>query len=239
MESILEKNTNDVKFSEPTRWFKCRVKLLSGTFLHILHLESKHRTSVSFCYLFILDIFKYVTYYSTCTIQNALYFILLELILMYTLVSEIHVFIQVILKGQLSWSPDGSAGKPLATNLKVAGSSSSPTARIVRDFTFSLSMGPCRSTETIQMKSTTDGQETLLYHYPTEDRQAIVRHAQNQQENAGTSNQQNKTGHVYVRMIIDTCVTTFSLYCVLCNIYRVRKSLVLVCRSKLNYKNYE
>ena len=36
--------------------------------------------------------------------------------------------------------------------------------------------------------TTTDGQGTLLYHYPTQDRRTIVRHKPNfnQQENAGT-----------------------------------------------------
>ena len=81
----------------------------------------------------------------------------------------------------------------------------------------------------------TDGQEIILYHYPTQDRQTIVRHKPNfnQQENAGTSKQQNQIGHVYVRITIDTCVTTFSLYCVLCNVYRVRTPLVIVCRNNL------
>ena len=54
--------------------------------------------------------------------------------------------------------------------------------------------------------TTTDGQGTLLYFYSTQDRQTIVRHKPNfnQQEMQEQVKQQNQTGHVYVRITIDT-----------------------------------
>ena len=64
-------------------------------------------TCLSFCYLYNIDIFQYVTQNSTRTRQNALYFIILELIQMYTLVSEVHVYtcIKVIKIGPFSSNP--------------------------------------------------------------------------------------------------------------------------------------
>ena len=49
-----------------------------------LHVESKHRTCASLCYLYNIAIFKYVTQNSTFTRQNTLHFIILELIPMCT-----------------------------------------------------------------------------------------------------------------------------------------------------------
>ena len=53
-----------------------------------LHVESKHRTCVSLCYLY--NIFQYVTQNGTFTRQNTLSFVILVLIIMYTLVSGVH-----------------------------------------------------------------------------------------------------------------------------------------------------
>ena len=39
----------------------------------VLHVESKHWTSVSFCYVSNIDIFQYVTHCSSGTRQNTLY----------------------------------------------------------------------------------------------------------------------------------------------------------------------
>ena len=65
-------------------------------FCRDLYVESKQRTSASFCCLSSIDIFQYVAQNSTCLRQNTLYFIILELITMYTLVSDVHVCINVI-----------------------------------------------------------------------------------------------------------------------------------------------
>ena len=69
--------------------------------------------------------FQYATQYSTYTRQNTLFFIILELKPMYTLVSVVHVCtcITVTLKGKLSQTRLAHSVEPLATNLKVVGSS--------------------------------------------------------------------------------------------------------------------
>ena len=75
-------------------------------FGRLLHVESKHRTCASLCYSYNVDIFQYVTQNSACTRQNRLYFILLELIPMHTLVLEVHVGIKkVTLIEQFSSNP--------------------------------------------------------------------------------------------------------------------------------------
>ena len=53
----------------------------------------------------ILDIFQYVTQNSTCTRQNTLYFIIFELIPMYTLVSDVYECLKETLIRQLSSKP--------------------------------------------------------------------------------------------------------------------------------------
>ena len=59
----------------------------------VLHVERKHRTCASFCYLYDIDIFQYVTQNSRCTCkrQNTLYFIVLELMPMDIWVSKVHI----------------------------------------------------------------------------------------------------------------------------------------------------
>ena len=53
-----------------------------------------------------------------------LYFVILEIIPMYTLESEVHVCIKVILKESFHQTRLAYLIEPLATNLKVVGSSS-------------------------------------------------------------------------------------------------------------------
>ena len=71
-------------------------------FCRVLHVESKHMTCATICYLSNLDIFQHVTQNSTCARQNTLYFTILGLIPMHILVSEVHVCIKVTLIVQLS-----------------------------------------------------------------------------------------------------------------------------------------
>ena len=78
-------------------------------FGRVLHDESKHRTSASFCYLSNIDIFQYVTQIRTRTRQNTLYFIMSRTCTdVYTLISKVHVCIKVTLKGELSSSHSSS-----------------------------------------------------------------------------------------------------------------------------------
>ena len=78
---------------------------LDRMFGRVLHVESKHTTCASFCYLSNIDIFQYVTQNSSCTRQNTLYFMNLELIPLYTLVLKVCVCINFTLIGQLSSKP--------------------------------------------------------------------------------------------------------------------------------------
>ena len=71
----------------------------------VVHFESKHRTCASLCYFSNIDIFQSATQNSTCTRQNTLYFIILELIPMHTLVSEVHVCLKVTLIRKLLSKP--------------------------------------------------------------------------------------------------------------------------------------
>ena len=75
-------------------------------FDRVLHVESKHRTCASLCYLHNIPIFQYFRLNSTFSRQNTLHFIILELIPIYTLVSEVYVCIKVIYIIQLSSKPD-------------------------------------------------------------------------------------------------------------------------------------
>ena len=61
-----------------------------------LHVESKRRTWASLCYLYHIDIFKYVTQNSSTFTRHNTHWIILELIPMNTLVSEVHVCIKAI-----------------------------------------------------------------------------------------------------------------------------------------------
>ena len=81
-------------------------------------------TSASLCYLYNIDILQYVTQNSTCRRQNTLYFIILELISMYTLVSEVHVCYTghlnktTFIKAQVAQSVDNRTA-----NLRIVSSS--------------------------------------------------------------------------------------------------------------------
>ena len=107
----LSKNLNfiEVMKTRPTfypiwyGWKEMHVKMKYRTCAS--HVEMKYRTCASLCYLYNIDIFQYVTQNSTCTRQNTLYFSILKLILMYTLVWEVHVFIKVIWIEQFSSKP--------------------------------------------------------------------------------------------------------------------------------------
>ena len=87
---------------------------------HNLHVESKHRTSAPLFYLSKIDIFQYVTQNSTYKRQKkTLYFIILELIPMYTLVLEVvHVCFNriVFIKAWVAQSVEHRAA-----NLKIVG----------------------------------------------------------------------------------------------------------------------
>ena len=83
-------------------------KLCSECLVVFCMLKANTRLVCLFCYLSDIDISKYVTKYSTCTRPKTLFFIILELIPMYTLVSEVHVCIKVTLKGKLSSSRSSS-----------------------------------------------------------------------------------------------------------------------------------
>ena len=69
----------------------------------VLHVESKYRYCASLCYMYTIGIFQYVIQNSNYSRENTLYFVILELIPM--LVSEVHVYITVILIVQLSSKP--------------------------------------------------------------------------------------------------------------------------------------
>ena len=60
-----------------------------------LHVDSKHRTShrtsTSVCFLSKIYLFQDITQSSTCTSQNTLYFILPQIYINVSLVSEVHV----------------------------------------------------------------------------------------------------------------------------------------------------
>ena len=78
-------------------------------FGRVLHVKSKHRTDVCLCYLYNIEIFqytnkKYIQYSQKQYIYqtNTLFSIILELMPMYTLVSEGHVFVKAIWIKQLS-----------------------------------------------------------------------------------------------------------------------------------------
>ena len=70
--------------------------ILPDLVLRYLHVESKHRTYASLCYLYNIHMFQYVTQNSTFTRYITLYFIILVLITRYTLVSGVHVRNKVI-----------------------------------------------------------------------------------------------------------------------------------------------
>ena len=108
--------------------FICKTRS-DRVFGRVLHVESKHRTSASFCFLSSIDIFPYVTQYSTCTRQNTLYFIILKLISIHTLVLEFHLW--SIRKDSFHQAQLTHSVKPLATNLKVVGSSPTLTKTIL------------------------------------------------------------------------------------------------------------
>ena len=61
----------------------------------------------SLCFLYNIDIFQNVTQNSTFTRQNTLYFIILELIPMYTLSPELHLCIYTTLKNITSFIMPG------------------------------------------------------------------------------------------------------------------------------------
>ena len=65
----------------------------------VLHVERKHMTCATFCYLSNIDIFQNVTQNSACTRQNTLYFIILERVQLYTFVSEVYECLKVTLIG--------------------------------------------------------------------------------------------------------------------------------------------
>ena len=74
-------------------------------FDRVLHVESKQRTFGSFCY------YKYMLIYSTIQYMYKTKYafgIILQLIPMYTLISEVHVYTKVTLKGELPSSPTSS-----------------------------------------------------------------------------------------------------------------------------------
>ena len=76
---------------EVDRIFSCKCTVLcadirSGRMVdRVLHVESNHMTCASLCYLHNIAIFQYVTQNSTFTRKNTYHFIILELLLMYTL----------------------------------------------------------------------------------------------------------------------------------------------------------
>ena len=95
----------------------------------VLRVESKHRNCASLCYFSNIDIFKYVT--KTAHVQDK---IGSTSSLMYTLVSEVHVYLKVTLIRQPSSTPTWltQSVEHRATNLKVVGSS--PT--VSKNFSF-------------------------------------------------------------------------------------------------------
>ena len=80
-----------------SRVYTCRSLTVTRTrsdiraFCCVLHVEGKHGTSVSFCYLSHIDIFQYVTQCSRCTRENTLCFMPRT----YTSVEEVHIWIKV------------------------------------------------------------------------------------------------------------------------------------------------
>ena len=90
-------------------------------FGRVLHVESKHRTCASFCYLSNIDIIQWLTQYSTCTRQNTLYLIIPEIIPVYKLVLELYLCLNVNFNGKFSIRPGSSVVKRLATHFKVVG----------------------------------------------------------------------------------------------------------------------
>ena len=105
-----------------------------------LHVESKHRTGASLCSMYNIAVFQYVIQNSTFTRQNTLHFIILEIIPMYTLVSDVHDCVKAKIV-QLSSKPDKSVGRASDSDLRVV--CSHPT--VDKNFSFCISSLSTRS----------------------------------------------------------------------------------------------
>ena len=120
-------------------------------FGRVLHVESKHKTSASFCYLSNIDIFQLVTHYSTCTRQNMLNFIVP---LTYNNIAEEYICIKVTFKINVYIYPGWiSRSRLLTTNLKVVSSSTIVAKTFLFRFFFCFQCAPRRPTEPIHMTS--------------------------------------------------------------------------------------
>ena len=108
---------HSVSFSPPHNSSICFVMYILYVFIFVYNIHICTHTTGSICcrkqtqdlcairYLSNIDIFQFVTQNSTCTRQNTLYFIILELIPMYTLVSEVHLCIKFTFIEELSSKP--------------------------------------------------------------------------------------------------------------------------------------
>ena len=118
-------------------------------FGRFVHIESKNRTSASFCYLANIDIFQNVTQCSTCTGHITLYFIMSRI--PYN-VEEVHVYINVTIKECVHQARLAQSVEALTTNLNVFGFKS----HCGQDFHFvfiCFPRAPRKLTEPIQMTS--------------------------------------------------------------------------------------
>ena len=118
-----------------------------------LHFESKHKNWVSLCYFVqCLYIFQFVTEISTFSRQNKLYFVILVLITMYTLVLGVHVCHKVIEMNGIQQAQLAQSVEHQTSNFRVVGSS--PT--VGKNFSFVFCRfrpAPDMSTGPMQMKS--------------------------------------------------------------------------------------